>query len=75
MEDRTAGKATRGVLKAGVFLMALLLAEGVSMGGALQATPDHQDFGSLDEGVPARATVEIRNTGAQPVEITNVRTS
>jgi hypothetical protein len=65
----------RGAIRIGAVMAVLLLAQGISMGQVLKATPDHFDFGALDEGSPAAVTVEIENTGSEPVEITNVRTS
>jgi hypothetical protein len=53
----------------------LFMVQGIALGAALKATPDHFDFGELKEGEPARITVEIENTSDAPVEITNVRTS
>jgi hypothetical protein len=41
----------------------------------LKATPDHHDFGTIDEGQPAAITVVVQNVGSTPVEITNVKTS
>jgi len=41
----------------------------------LKAVPDMIDFGTVEEGRPAAATVAVRNTGTTPVEITNVRTN
>lgn len=54
---------------------ALLMVQGIASGAALKATPDHFDFGELNEGDPAQITVEIENISDAPVEITNVRTS
>ena len=65
----------RGAVWAGVVIVMLFLAQGISMGEVLKATPEHVEFGTLDEGVNAVATVEIENTGRTTVEITNVRTS
>jgi hypothetical protein len=67
--------AARGALLVGAVIAVLLVVHGVSMGAVLKATPDHYEFGTLDEGTPAAVTVEIENTGSVPVEITNVRTS
>lgn len=65
--------ASGSAIAAGI--VALILAQGVALGEGLKATPDHFDFGTLKEGDPAKITVEIENTGTEPVEITNVRTS
>jgi len=67
--------AARGAIRIGAVMAVLFLAQGISMGQVLKATPDHFDFGTLNEGSPAAVTVEIENTGSEPVEITNVRTS
>lgn len=58
-----------------VVVATLFLAQGVSMGEVLKATPDQFDFGTLKEGATAVVTVEVENIGDAPVEITNVRTS
>lgn len=65
----------RNLLWAGSVITVMILAQGTSMGAGLQATPDHEDFGTVDEGDPVVAVSEIVNTGSTPVEITNVRTS
>jgi hypothetical protein len=39
------------------------------------ATPDHYDFGTIDEGQPAEVTAVVQNVGKTPVEITNIKTS
>ena len=67
--------AARGALWVGAVIAVLLLVQGVSAGAVLKATPEHYEFGTIDEGTPAAVTVEIENTGSAPVEITNVRTS
>jgi hypothetical protein len=41
----------------------------------LVATPDHVDFGTIDEGTPAAVTVNIRNTGDKNITITDLRTN
>jgi hypothetical protein len=69
------GNMKGGAIWICILFAALLLAQGVSMGEVLKATPDHFDFGTLKEGAPAVVTVEIENIGDAPVEITNVRTS
>lgn len=66
---------TRKIVWIGTASVVLSLVPGISMGQILKATPDHFDFGTLNEGAPAAITVEIENTGSTPVEITNVRTS
>ena len=53
----------------------LLLVISPAMGATLTATPDHSEFGTIDEGVNAAVTVVIENTGKSQVEITNVQTS
>jgi hypothetical protein len=55
--------------------LTLFLVQGFAGGEALKATPDHFDFGTINEGDPAAITVEIENVSDAPVEITNVRTS
>ncbi len=59
----------------GMAVALLLLVQGVSAEAALKATPDHVDFGTVNEGDPVVAVSEIVNTGSETVEITNVRTS
>ena len=54
---------------------ALLLAIYPAYGAALTATPDYIEFGTIDEGINAVATIVIENTGKSTVEITNVQTS
>ena len=56
-------------------LAVLFMVPAISMGAVLEATPDHIEFGTVDEGDPVVAVSEIVNTGSTPVEITNVRTS
>jgi hypothetical protein len=58
-------------LLAGAFLFAMYTAHGAT----LTATPDHAEFGTIDEGINAVITVVIENTGNSQVEITNVQTS
>ena len=75
MEHGKMKAATEGVLTVGMFLFVFLLAQGMSMGEVLKATPDQFNFGSVKEGDPVEIVVEIENTGSAPVEITNVQTS
>ena len=63
--------ASNALLLAG----ALLLAMSPAYGATLAATPDHVEFGTIDEGINAVATIVIENTGKSRVEITNVQTS
>jgi hypothetical protein len=65
----------RGAAWMGVALISLFLSQGASAGEVLKATPNHVEFGTINEGENAVATVEIENIGDVPVEITNVRTS
>lgn len=62
----------RGAAAVGALIVAILLAQGLLMAEVLRTT---LDLGYMVEGTPAEATVEIENTGSEPVEITNVRTS
>ena len=48
---------------------------GFSENEFLKAVPDVIDFGTVEEGSPAAATVTVQNTGTTPIEITNVRTN
>jgi len=48
---------------------------GFSENEFLRASVDVIDFGAIEEGEPAAATVTIQNTGTTPVEITNIRTN
>ena len=63
--------ASKTLLWAGAFLITIYPAYGAT----LTATPDHSEFGTIDEGVNAVVTVVIENTGSSLVEITNVQTS
>ena len=65
----------RGAAWMGAALISLFLSQGVSAAEVLKATPSHVEFGTINEGENAVATVEIENIGDAPVEITNVRTS
>ncbi|MDR1728683.1 MAG: DUF1573 domain-containing protein [Acidobacteriota bacterium] len=67
-------KTGRTVGAVSALVVALSLACGAWAAG-LTATPDHKEFGVIDEGVNAVVTVVIENTGDAPVEITNVQTS
>jgi hypothetical protein len=58
-----------------LFIIGLSAARGDENKEILKATPDHFDFGTIDEGQTAVVTVVIQNVGSAPVEITNVRTS
>ena len=59
------------LLLAGAFIFMMFPAYGAT----LTATPDHSEFGTIDEGINAAVTVVIENKGRSPVEITNVQTS
>ena len=59
------------LLWAGAFLLAMYPVYGAT----LTATPDHAEFGTIDEGTNAVVNVVIENTGKSQVEITNVQTS
>ena len=61
--------------KALLWALTLLFAIYPSFGATLTATPDHSEFGTIDEGINAVVTVVIENTGSAQVEITNVQTS
>jgi len=63
--------AAKTLLWAGVLLFAMYPA----FGATLTATPDHSEFGTIDEGVNAIVNVVIENTGISQVEITNIQTS
>jgi hypothetical protein len=63
--------AVKALLWAGVFLFVMSPAYGAT----LTATPDHTEFGTIDEGINAVVTIVIENTGKAQVEITNVQTS
>jgi hypothetical protein len=58
-----------------LFIFGPPLVYGIESGEILKATPDHFDFGTIDEGKPATVTAVIQNVGSSPVEITNVKTS
>jgi len=63
--------AAKACLLAGAFLLSL----SHMYGATLTATPNHKEFGTIDEGVNAAINVIIENTGKTQVEITNVQTS
>jgi len=63
--------AAKALLWAGASIFAM----SPALGATLTATPDHAEFGTIDEGVNAVITVVIENTGKSQVEITNVQTS
>jgi hypothetical protein len=73
MKDKT--RYTAMICAVLVVAFTFFTAQGIARAEALKATPDHFDFGTLNEGDPAKITVEIENTSDTPVEITNVRTS
>jgi len=75
MKPEITKRAVTGAVWIGVVIVTLFLSQGISMGGVLKATPDQVNFGTIDEGENAVATIEIENTGTAPIEITNVRTS
>jgi hypothetical protein len=75
MKCRSASKAAIHLAWICLFVIGLSLAYGNESGEILKATPDHFDFGTIDEGKPADVTVVIQNVGSAPVEITNVRTN
>jgi hypothetical protein len=67
-------KAAAGTLLGFCALVAAFFAMSAgATGEVLRATPDHIDFGTIDEGTPVDATSIIQNNGDVPVEITNVR--
>jgi len=66
------GKISGAVLLWGsAFLIGLLPVYG----SVLKATPNHVEFGTLDEGKNAVIMVTIHNTGKAPIDITNVQTN
>ena len=70
------GKITgRTALWVAVLFLGLSMTGGSAVAARLTATPDHTEFGTIDEGVNAVITVIIENTGSTMVEITNVQTS
>ena len=69
------GRTARWAASLFLGLALLSLASGSAVAAGLTATPDHTDFGTIDEGVNAVITVIIENTGSSTVEITNVQTS
>ena len=75
MELDTMKTAAKKIVWIGAFTAVLFLVQGIAIGAVLQATPDHVEFGTVDEGDPVVAVSEIVNTGNTPVEITNVRTT
>jgi len=66
-----------GIIVAKAFLLAgvFIFVMSTAYGATLTATPDHAEFGTIDEGVNAIVTVVIENKGSSQVEITNVQTS
>ena len=75
MELDTMKTAAKKIAWIGAVTAVLFLARGIAIGAVLRATPDHVEFGTVDEGDPVVAVSEIVNTGGTPVEITNVQTS
>jgi hypothetical protein len=75
MKHGTMKTGARKIACMGAVIALLFLVQGISMGAVLEATPDHVEFGTVDEGDPVVALSEIVNTGDTPVEITNVRTT
>ena len=67
--------AGRTALWVAVLFLGLSMTGGSAVAAGLTATPDHTEFGTIDEGVNAVITVIIENTGSTMVEITNVQTS
>ena len=61
--------------KAALWAGTLLFGASLAFGATLTATPDHNDFGTIDEGINAVITIVVENTGSSRVEITNVQTS
>ena len=58
-----------------MFTGACWLAQGQEAAQILKATPAQFDFGTINEGVPAKATAMVVNAGKTRVEIQNVRTN
>lgn len=56
-------------------LTVFVMGGAVFAADALRIQPTSQDFGTLDEGVPATMLSTIENTGSQEVHIRNVRTN
>ena len=75
MELDTMKTAAKKIVWTCAVTAVLFLAQGLAAGAVLQATPDHVEFGTVDEGDPVVTVSEIVNTGDTPVEITNVRTT
>ena len=53
----------------------LLFVISPAYGATLTATPDHAEFGTIDEGPAVAMTVVVENRGSSQVEITNVQTN
>jgi hypothetical protein len=75
MKDRNISKTAIHLVWMCLFIIGLSSVRGNESGEILKATPDHFDFGTIDEGQPAAVTAVIQNVGNAPVEITNVKTS
>jgi hypothetical protein len=75
MKSRNATMTAIPLVAICLLIFGLSLAYGDESAQILKATPDHHDFGTIDEGQPAAITVVIQNIGSTPVEITNVKTS
>jgi len=75
MKGRNASRTAIHLVWICLFIIGLSSARGNEKEEILKATPDHFDFGTIDEGQPAAVTAVIQNVGSTPVEITNVKTS
>ena len=73
MRYRRANAAASALLGFCILFAAFFVLNAGATGEVLTATPDHMDFGTVDEGKPVDATCIIQNNGDAPVEITNVR--
>ncbi len=63
---------TFGIL---ISLAILILTSPAFAAAALRIEPTRQDFGTLEEGVPAIMIAIVENVGSQDVHIKNVRTN
>jgi hypothetical protein len=75
MKLRNASRAVIQLAFLCLFIFGPSLVHGMESGEILKATPDHYDFGTIDEGQPAAVTTVVQNVGSSPIEITNVKTS
>lgn len=58
-----------------IIVAIILTARSVFAADALRIQPIRHDFGTIEEGVPAKMLVTVENVSAKEVHIKNVRTN